>query len=84
MWDWLYTEVTHADGTVTEKMRTTEAEWQQAQDQYQDLSAWEERKKLAKFMTDTYDSFFVNKGNHIALANRVATLYMDTSGTEVK
>lgn len=73
-WEWMYVDVKAPNGNMIKVIRHKPEHWAEAKAKFPELGAWDNRIALADFMRNTYKDFFVNKGNNIALANRVATL----------
>lgn len=76
LFDWLYKEIKDPDGHVVgSAIRTTAEDWEEAKKMYPNYGKWQERIAFAKFLTDTYDSFFIDKKSEygVAVANRNAT-----------
>lgn len=73
----MYKDVYSDEGVfLKRKIRTTEAEFKELQDDpaYSNYGAWEDRKKMARFIDSTYRDFFVDNGATKSVANRVATM----------
>lgn len=84
LFGWLYKDVKDKDGYIVGKqIRSSEADWKEAEEAFPKYSKWAERKAFAKFLTDTYDSFFVDEKSEygVAVANRTAT-YRDKTDPE--
>lgn len=71
-WGWLYKDVKDENGNIIgKKLISTPEDIQQAKAKFSLLGEWETRAELAKFLNETYSSFFLGAN---AVANRPATV----------